>query len=186
MAPLERMGLRALRRHLIPQAQGRILEIGIGTGATLPYYEAYGCLQGMDASAEMLVNSAARARALGRCLHLSQASGERLPYRDGAFDTVVGTLVLCSVDDPRQALHEIKRVLRRPGGRLLLLEHTRPDPPLLGRLVDLANRPWYAWNGQCNLNRRTDLDVAQAGFRVKSVENHLRGLLRVIVAENYG
>lgn len=182
MAPLERMGLHRLRRRLLPQATGRILEIGIGTGATLPFYGSTGCLLGLDANADMLAGSAARARALGRCLRLSQASSEKLPFRDGAFDTVVGTLVLCSVVDPIQSLQEIRRVLRRPGGQLLLLEHTRPDAPLFARLVDLANGPWLALNGQCHINRRTADAVAEAGFRVTAIERHVGGLVRLIAA----
>jgi len=182
MAPLERLGLRALRRQLLRQARGHILEIGIGTGATLPFYHANGCLLGIDLSADMLTTSAARARDLDRCLRLSQASSEKLPFRDGVFDTVVGALVLCSVVDPRQTLHEIRRVLHGPGGRLLLLEHTRPDSRLLARLVDLANIPWCALNGQCNINRRTADAVLDAGFRLQRIENHLGGLLRLIAA----
>ncbi len=181
MAPLERLWLRALRRELLAAAEGRILEVGIGTGANLPFYRHAGCVVGLDESSEMLAAAAARAAHAGRCLDLSRASVEGLPFASGAFDTVVSSLVLCSVIDPHRALSEVRRVLR-PGGRLLLLEHTRPDPPLLARLVDLANRPWYAFNGRCHVNRETARAVVEAGLRLERIDNRLAGLLRVITA----
>jgi len=107
-----------------------------------------------------------------------------LPFADGTFDTVLGSLVLCSVNNPHRALREVKRVLRKPGGQLLLLEHTRPDSPLLARLTDVINGPWYTLNGRCNVNRRTGQMVAEAGFYLDSIESHLGGLLRLIIAHS--
>jgi ubiquinone/menaquinone biosynthesis C-methylase UbiE len=105
-----------------------------------------------------------------------------LAFASETFDTVVGSLVFCSVIDPGRALAEIRRVLRRPGGRLLLLEHQRPRVRPLAWLVDLANVPWYAFNGRCHLNRQTQQAIVDTGFEIERVEGRLGGLLRLIVA----
>jgi ubiquinone/menaquinone biosynthesis C-methylase UbiE len=182
MAPLERLWLRRMRSRLLPYARGRVLEIGIGTGANLPLYPPTVRLTGSDESADMLLVAAQRSAALGGRARLAQIDAERLAFASGSFDTVVGSLVFCSVVDPQRALGEIRRVLRVPGGRLLLLEHMRPWVQPLAWLIDLANVPWYAFNGRCHLNRRTQQMVAGAGFEIEEVEGRLGGFLRLLVA----
>jgi ubiquinone/menaquinone biosynthesis C-methylase UbiE len=182
MAPLERLALRRLRGRLVSFAQGRILEIGVGTGANLPYYPGSTWLAAIDESAGMVTAAARRATALVRCVALGQMSAESLAFPSGLFDTVVASLVLCSVVSQGRALDEVRRVLRTPGGRLLLLEHMRPEARPLARLVDLVNGPWLAWNGRCHLNRETQQNLIQAGFQIDWVESKLGGFLRLIVA----
>jgi ubiquinone/menaquinone biosynthesis C-methylase UbiE len=192
MAPLERLWLRQMRAAMMPVAQGRVLEIGVGTGANLPFYHPHAVtgLAAIDESAEMLAAAARRAEALpqatgnpGRMrIDLAQMDVEGLAFGDRTFDTVVGSLVLCSVVDQRRALAEIRRVLVRPGGRLLLMEHMRPQVRPLAWLADVANLPWYAVNGRCHLNRQTQEVVSRAGFRLERVDSHVGGLFRLIVA----
>jgi ubiquinone/menaquinone biosynthesis C-methylase UbiE len=182
MAPLERMALREMRTRLVPRAEGRVLEIGIGTGANLPFYSPAVHLAAVDESADMLRVAAQRALALERGVHLSQADVEHLAFPAGYFDMAVASLVLCSVLDQRRALSELRRVLRKPGGQLLLLEHMRPHVRPLAWLVDLANIPWYAFNGRCHLNRETQEALVEAGFRVETAESRLGGLVRLLVA----
>jgi SAM-dependent methyltransferase len=107
---------------------------------------------------------------------------ESLAFPAGHFDTVVSSLVFCSVVDQPRALRELRRVLRRPGGRLLLLEHMRPHSRPLAWAADLLNIPWYTFNGRCNLNRETQQAVVQAGFELAHVESVLGGLVRLIIA----
>jgi ubiquinone/menaquinone biosynthesis C-methylase UbiE len=183
MAPLEKLWLRQMRTRLLPHARGKVLEIGVGTGANLPFYPPSVCLSAVDESADMLTIAARRASALKRCVHLGQADVEHLAFPAGYFDTVIASLVLCSVIDQRRALSELWRVLQKPGGQLLLLEHMRPQFRPLAWLVDLANTPWYAFNGRCRLNRETQQAVLEIGFRVERVENRLGGLFRLIVAQ---
>lgn len=183
MRPLERLWLQDLRSRLAPRAHGRILEVGIGTGANLPFYTASGCLTAIDESAQMLTSAVSRAGAVGRCVHLSQADAQRLPFPQGAFDTVVASLVLCSVVDQHEALSELRRVLCRRDGSLLLLEHMRPQSFPLAWLADMLNYPWHAWNKRCHLNRRTVQAVSEAGFRVQRIETKLGGLLRLVFAK---
>jgi len=182
MAPLEKLWLRRMRRRLLPHARGKVLEIGVGTGANMPFYPSSVCLTAVDESTDMLAVAMQRATALGQCTHLGQVDVEHLAFPSGTFDTVVASLVLCSVIDQLQALAELRRVLRLPGGQLLLLEHTRPHVPPLGLLADLANIPWYALQGRCHLNRETQQVVARAGFQVEHIESKGGGLFRSIVA----
>jgi ubiquinone/menaquinone biosynthesis C-methylase UbiE len=197
MAPLEKLWLRRLRARLLPWARGRVLEVGVGTGVNLPLYPAGVHVTAIDESPEMLSVAQQRAYTLlppaarlrhpegvgknGR-VHLARMDAECLAFPDGTFDTVVTSLMLCSVIDQRRALGELRRVLSAPGGRLLLLEHMRPSNRLFALLVDLANVPWYAFNGRCHLNRRTLDAVAAAGFSVEHVEGAVGGFLRLIVA----
>jgi ubiquinone/menaquinone biosynthesis C-methylase UbiE len=182
MVALEKLWLRQMRTRLLPEAEGKVLEVGVGTGANFPFYSPSVCLTAIDESTDMLVVASGRASALGRPVSLGKANVEHLAFPDACFDAVVATLVLCSVVDQHRALDELRRVLHRPGGRLLLLEHTRPQVQPLASLADLVNIPWYAFNKRCHLNRETQQAVIQAGFQVERVESKLGGLLRMIVA----
>jgi ubiquinone/menaquinone biosynthesis C-methylase UbiE len=111
----------------------------------------------------MLRAAAARAAALGVDVRLLQADSAHLDLPDDAFDTVVSTLVLCTVEDPDRALREVRRVLR-PGGTLLLIEHVRSSRPRLAALQDRLHRPWRAVGYGCNCNRDTSATLERAGF----------------------
>jgi ubiquinone/menaquinone biosynthesis C-methylase UbiE len=182
MAILEALWLRKMRARLLSYASGRMLEIGVGTGANMPFLDPSLCITAIDESPEMLAVAARRAASLGRCVQLSRADVEHLAFPTGSFDTVVTSLVLCSVVNSQQAIRELRRVLRKPGGRLLLMEHMRPHVPWLGRLVDLADVPWYAFNGRCHLNRDTQQAIARAGFEIERVETRLGGFFRLLIA----
>ncbi len=107
--------------------------------------------------------TARRASALPRCVHLSQADVEHLAFPAGHFDTVIASLVLCSVVDQERALGEIWRVLRKPGGQLLLMEHMRPHNRPLAWLTDLAHGPWGAVNGRCHFSWKKFVESAVNG-----------------------
>lgn len=184
MAPLEKLWLREMRGQLLPRARGKVLEVGVGTGANLPFYDTSIRLTAVDESADMLAFAAQRAAVLNRPVCFSQTDVEHLNFPSGYFDTAVASLVLCSVIDQQRALGELRRVLRKPGGILLLLEHMRPYHGPLAWVVDLANIPWYAMNGRCQLNRDTEQALMLTGFEVERVESRLGGLLRVIVASS--
>jgi ubiquinone/menaquinone biosynthesis C-methylase UbiE len=182
MSPLEKLWLRRMRSDLLPRASGRVLEVGIGTGANLPFYPSSARLTAVDESPDMISFATRRADSLKQSVSFNQADTEHLCFRSDSFDSVVASLVLCSVVDQSAALRELHRVLRKPGGKLLLLEHVRPRQPLFARLADLVNIPWYAFNGRCQLNRRTEDAVVQAGFGLQNMEARAGGLLRLLVA----
>jgi len=110
------------REWLGARAQGRVLEVAIGTGLSLPHYPAGGTVTGIELSPAMLAIAKRRAAGLGLDVDLHTGDAEHLPFDEAAFDTVVCALSLCTIPDPATAIGEMKRVLV-PGGRLLLLDH---------------------------------------------------------------
>jgi SAM-dependent methyltransferase len=178
MLPLEWLIFRRLRRRTFPPLSGDVLELGTGTGVNLPLYGPGARVTGCDASGEMLT-WAARRRARAPVV-LVQVDVQRLPFADGSFDLVTASLVFCSVADPARGLAEARRVLR-PGGRLVLLEHTRGSG-LGAWLTDILHPLWDTWSRDCRLNRDTARSVTEAGFKVRRVERHALGIVRVIEA----
>lgn len=133
------LGFDDMRHELISQARGRVLEIGVGTGLNLPYYnfEAVGSLVGVDISPGMLQEAKRRSEGLGGSIELIQADATALPLEDASFDTVLDSFSLCTFNAPLSALREMRRVVR-PGGRVLLLEHSRSDNGILASYQQLT------------------------------------------------
>jgi ubiquinone/menaquinone biosynthesis C-methylase UbiE len=132
----ERAGMRRRRKQLLQGARGRTAEIGSGTGLNLPHYPAdLDELILAEPAAAMRERLELRLERIGRAGRVLDAGAERLPFEDASIDTVVSTLVLCTVDAPDLALKEIARVLR-PSGQLLFIEHVRSDSPTLARWQD--------------------------------------------------
>jgi SAM-dependent methyltransferase len=172
----ERLGMQSRRRRLVNAARGRVLEIGAGTGLNLRHYpDAVHELVLAEPSEPMAGQLARRRTTLGRPARIVAAPAEALPFEDGSFDTVVSTLVLCTVSDPERALAEVRRVLR-PGGRLLFCEHVRSDSPRLARWQDRLADPWAAVADGCRCNRET-LKSISSQLEISTVERgHWRGM----------
>lgn len=167
MAGTEKAGLHDMRRELLSSARGRTLEIGAGTGANVDLYP--------DTVTELVLAEPAEPMAK-RLEHkhpgatVVHAPGETLPFDDGSFDTVVSTLVLCTVADPERTIGEIERVLK-PDGQLLFLEH----------ILDPSGR-WTAWQHRltplqkrfacgCHLDRPTPDTIAARGFTLQRLDH---------------
>ncbi len=181
MRPLERRFLEVRRRRLIPHAVGEVLEIGGGTGANLPFYgTAVTSLVFTDPDPAMLWIAAAKPRPPHLTVTFLEATAEALPFPAASFDTVVTTLVLCSVSNPLQALAEIRRVLR-PGGRFLALEHVRPRG-WLGYLADALTPLQKRLAAGCHLNRQTHRDIRRAGFSIHREQLSILDILAEIEA----
>ena len=171
MAGTERAGLGERRQRLLAQARGRVLEIGAGTGANLEHYPAgVAELVLTEPEEPMARRLAQRVSRLGRPAQVVHASAESLPFEDSSFDTVVSTLVLCTVRDPERTLDEVARVLR-PGGRLLFLEHVRSDDPRLARWQDRLRGPWSAFGHGCNCNRPTPALIDASTLELETIEH---------------
>lgn len=164
----EKLGMADRRRRLLAGASGRVLEIGAGTGLNLAHYP--------DRVEELVLAEPATAMAakidLGRFagnapVSVVNAPAEQLPFDDDSFDTVVSTMVLCTVTDQARALDEIVRVLR-PDGSLLFCEHVEADPGLLQRAQHLLAGAWAAWAEGCRCDRAT-LAAIEARMHVASV-----------------
>jgi ubiquinone/menaquinone biosynthesis C-methylase UbiE len=164
----EDAGLRALRRGLLAEAGGSVLEIGAGTGANLAHYNGVESLVFTEPEPAMLRRLQKKARDEAPLAKILRAPAEDLPFEDDSFDTVVSTLVLCGVDDQARSLREIKRVLR-PGGRLLFLEHVRSEEAALARFQDRMH-----WLNRivvdCDCNRPTLTTIEATGFSVSRLE----------------
>ncbi|QZA33606.1 class I SAM-dependent methyltransferase [Hydrogenibacillus sp. N12] len=185
MAPLERLFLERLRRALLRPLAGEVLEIGVGTGRNLPFYGPGVRWTGIEPNPAMRRQAERRLRERGLAGALIAASAEALPFADGRFDAVVSTLVLCSVQDPRKALAEIRRVLK-PGGRFLALEHVRiDDPRWAGWALDRLTPAWSRLADGCHLNRLTDRWIAER-FAIEEKRTWARGVLVWIVARKEG
>jgi ubiquinone/menaquinone biosynthesis C-methylase UbiE len=169
-----------LRRKLLADARGRVLEIGVGTGRSFRHYPPVEELVGIEPSEPMLRRARRRAAESGREVTLIQAPAEELPFAAESFDTVVAMTVLCTVTDVDRALAEVRRVLR-PGGKFVFLEHVRAPDPKLSRWQDRLERPWRALAGGCHPNRRTLQAIEGAGFEVVDLEeSELEGVPRLV------
>lgn len=165
----ERAGLADMRRQLLSGARGRVLEIGAGTGLNLSQYPADVELVLTEPEAPMARRLRRRASEAGRSAQVVEAPGDRLPFPDDSFDTVVSTLVLCTVPDALATLAEIRRVLR-PGGTLLLIEHVRSEDGGVARWQDRLHPLWVRVGHGCHCNRDTLATLRAAGFSTADVQ----------------
>lgn len=164
-ALLERTGLGPWRRWLARGARGRTLDVGCGTGRGLSHYGAAQRVIGLDPTWASL----ARAHRRAPRVPLVQGSTEALPFRGAVFDTVVASLVFCSVAEPARGLAEVKRVLR-PDGRLRMLEHVRSRRAWKAAFQDRVQPLWTWASGGCHPNRDTEHAVEAAGFVIEAEE----------------
>lgn len=161
--------LREKRQQLVSPAEGRVLEVGGGTGFNLPYYPAaVTSITVTDPVDGMLQRARARAGKVGKEIAATKASAEELPFEDDSFDTVLASLVLCSVRDQSRAVAEMRRVLK-PGGRYLFLEHVRSEDPKVARKQDRMTGLWRRLCFGCHPNRNT-LPQIEAAFQVDLLE----------------
>jgi SAM-dependent methyltransferase len=169
-AGAERAGLADMRARVLAKAQGATLELGAGTGSNLKHYpDAVTELVLTEPSEHMARRLRDKVATSTRQALVVVAPAERLPFEDARFDTVVGTLVLCTADDPTTALREATRVLR-PGGQLLFLEHVRADEPGLARWQDRLEGVWGYVAAGCHPNRDTLAAIEAAGLTVDDLE----------------
>jgi ubiquinone/menaquinone biosynthesis C-methylase UbiE len=182
MAPLERGGFQNIRKQLLRQARGKVLEIGAGTGVNFPYYTEAEHVIALDPDPSMVARSLPPATQAAVPIDVILACAEALPSPDHTFDTVVGTLVFRTIPDPRQALCELQRI-STPAGKALFFEHVRVHRPLAGRLQDWLTPVWKRLAGGCHLNRNTLALLTQAGFDVTYIEPHYQALFLVIEAK---
>jgi ubiquinone/menaquinone biosynthesis C-methylase UbiE len=164
------------RMKVIPRARGRVLEIGIGTGLNLPFYDRarINSIVGVDPGLQMHKLALKRSMQAGLKVELVGVSAERLPVEDASFDTVVSTYTLCTIPDPIAALKELRRALV-PGGRLLFSEHGRaPDENVLKWQTRLQPY-WMKVAGGCRMDRDIPSLLEQAGFKPEVQSRYIPG-----------
>jgi ubiquinone/menaquinone biosynthesis C-methylase UbiE len=162
--------LAPYRNRVVSSAEGRVLEIGIGSGLNLPFYgSSVQSVIGVDPSAKLLAMSRRRDRKESHTLELVEVSAEELPFESGSMDTVVSTWTLCSIPDAGRSLREVRRVLK-PAGRLLFVEHGRAPELNVRKWQDRLTPLWKRVSGGCHLNRTIDVLVEHAGFRLERLD----------------
>lgn len=161
------------REKVVPLASGIVLEIGIGPGHNLAYYDPSRVTRviGVDPHASFLGLGAARHAASPVPLEIIRAPAERLPLANASVDTAVITYTLCSVDDPQEALAEVRRVLK-PGGRVLFLEHGLSHDERVAVWQRRLNPIWRRLAVGCNLIRPVEAMLVDAGFAVREIEHY--------------
>ena len=178
-APLERLGLASMRREaasLLPE-NASILEIGCGAGANFEFYPKCRLAVSSEISIEMLQVAKGKRREN----HLIQGDAQSLPFGESEFDAAFATLVFCSIPEPETAFLELRRVVRL-GGRLVLLEHVRPDG-ILGPVFDILGKATVAV-AEDHFNRQTALIAEKSGLKLLEVRKKLAGIVNLIVCED--
>jgi ubiquinone/menaquinone biosynthesis C-methylase UbiE len=162
--------LAAYRQRVVPEATGRVLEIGIGAGLNLPLYSPKIVQQviGLEPSPKLL-EMARRVERHGLSVDFVEGSAEEIPLENASVDTVVTTWTLCTIPDPDSALRQMRRVLK-PGGHLLFVEHGRAPDPKVVWWQDRLTPIWKRIGGGCHLNRPISSLIAGAGFRLERLK----------------
>ncbi|PID00868.1 MULTISPECIES: class I SAM-dependent methyltransferase [unclassified Sporosarcina] len=175
MKPLEATRFKKVRTELIRHAQGNVLEIGSGTGINFPYYQQAKHVTAIEPNPEMSRRATRRGRNAHVPITLYEANAESLPFADHTFDTVISTLVFCTIPNPLLALKEIQRV-SKPGATILFFEHVKMKQPTLAKAQDLVNPLWEKVCDGCQLNRDTLSMIVDSGIYIEQLESLYGGL----------
>jgi len=176
------------RVKVVPKAAGKVLELGIGGGLNLQYYDPskVSSVSGVDPSAELRAFAMDAERPEGLKVDIQAGTAESLPFENDSFDCVVCTFTLCSVQSPSAALAEAQRVLR-PGGRFLFCEHGLAPDAGVAKWQARLEPMWKAIAGGCHLTRPITASIAEAGLTVASSERmYLPGTPRVLGWSEWG
>ena len=173
---MRQKNLAAYRAPIIPAAEGRVLEIGIGSGLNLPFYSRnVARVIGLEPSPRLLAMARQVERTGNGSVEFIEGSAEAIPLQDASVDTVVTTWTLCSIPDALRALRDMRRVLRT-GGRLLFVEHGRAPDPKVVWWQDQLTPAWKRLGGGCHLNRAIGTLIEGAGFQFDRLQTgYMRG-----------
>ena len=183
MKPFERSRFYQIRKSMAGNAQGTVLEIGSGTGINFPFYRKADSVAAIEPDEAMRKRSLQRAAEAKVPIRTYAAKAEALPFGDNVFDSVVATLVFCTIPEPEKALHEIQRCAKK-GATLYFFEHVRMDQKPLGFLQDAMTPLWKKAAGGCHLNRDTLKLIRQSGLTVTGVKPMYDGLFLAITCVN--
>lgn len=169
----ERRYMEPLRRKLLAKARGMVLEVGAGNGLNFPIYDSAQVehVEAVEPDPAMLGYARERAQSARVPITLTRAAAEALPFADATFDSVVATLVFCSVSDPARGLREIRRVLK-PDGALLMVEHVRSRHGLVSLAQSAVTPLTTRLCGNCHWNRDTLQALRQAGFQIDYLRDY--------------
>lgn len=180
MGPLERRKFKRVRQDLLKSATGKVLELGSGTGVNFPLYRNADHVIAIEPSQNMINQSLSKLKLAAVPIEMVNASAERLPFEDHTFDTIVATLVFCTIPNVEEAIDEIKRVCK-PNGRILLFEHVKMENTVLSSMQEGLTPLWKKICDGCCLNRETLKAFTSQGLKIERVEKFYKDLF--IVAE---
>ena len=159
-----------IRRRWVPEATGDVIEIGVGSGLNLPFYQSGARVFAVDPSEELQVFAREVAERSGTIVDFCADSGESIPADDNQFDSAVITWTMCTIPNPHNAMMEIKRVLK-PGGRVYFAEHGLSPDVKVAKWQHRINGLWKPLAGGCNLNRQPDRLLIEAGLTIDHMES---------------
>jgi ubiquinone/menaquinone biosynthesis C-methylase UbiE len=180
MGPLERGKFKRVRRDLLQNATGKVLEIGSGTGVNFPLYRNADHVIAIEPSQHMIDQSQSRSQLAVVPIEMVNASAEKLPFEDHTFDTVVATLVFCTIPNVDEAINELKRVCK-PNGKILLFEHVKMENTVLSSMQEGLTPLWKKICDGCCLNRETLKAFTSHGLKIERVDKFYKDLF--IIAE---
>ncbi|QMT18141.1 class I SAM-dependent methyltransferase [Planococcus maritimus] len=182
MKPLEKARFEKIRAGLVRKARGRVLEIGFGTGANFRYYQGADRVDAIEPNPDMSKQAGNRIRKSKTPIRTYEAVAEKLPFADNCFDTVVATLVFCTIPDPVKALEEIYRV-SKPGAKILMFEHVKMDQPLIGKTQQSLTPVWKRLCDGCHLDRDTLDLINRSPLDIIQVDSFYGGLFLTIESQ---
>lgn len=171
------------RKQYFSTLTGKILEVGIGTGNSIPFYNKEARITGIDFSQKMLEKARRKLAQSGRKnITLKHMDAEHMSFKDNTFDYAITSCVFCSVPNPVRGLIEIRRVLK-PGGKLIMLEHVLSKNPIIAILQHALNPITQLLLGE-HINRNTRQNIIQAGLKVTKEKNlALADIFRLLTAQ---
>jgi len=170
--PMEAMALKKWRLEIMKELEGKVLEVGVGTGKNIPYYPDDIDITAIDFSSKMLEKARTKAEKFKKNVDLIQMDAQNMDFLNSTFDMVFTKCVFCSVPDPRKGLIENRRVCK-PNGKIIMIEHVRSENKIIGSIMDILNPVIVNLYG-ANINRRTVENINKAGF-IKVEEINLAG-----------
>mmetsp|Transcript_21324 Transcript_21324/g.87150 ORF Transcript_21324/g.87150 Transcript_21324/m.87150 type:complete len:268 (-) Transcript_21324:564-1367(-) len=179
----DQFGLKDLREFVTKRADGEVLEIAVGTGLNIGYYDAnrVESFMGVDISGEMLKIASARGSSLGTKASFRVEDASRLSFNSSSFDTIVDTYSFCTFYDPQAVVRELRRVCK-PTGKLVLVEHVRSDNRILGAYQNITNAAVKTMSKGCSWNQNIPQLLENEGFQISFQRRFLAGTVIAVVA----
>ncbi|WP_449540208.1 class I SAM-dependent methyltransferase [Ferdinandcohnia sp. Marseille-Q9671] len=183
MKPLEKGTFRTIRQELLENAEGKVLELGSGTGINFSLYRDVHSVTAIEPNPSMTERAVHNRSKATIPIEIVQSNAEKLPFADNTFDTVVATLVFCTIPNVTEAIHEMKRVCK-PNGKIVMFEHVRMRNAFLAKLQNVLTPVWKRVCDGCCLNRDTVTTITQSGFLLVEKKEYYKGLFVSMVIKN--
>ena len=183
MYPLEKESFKQIRTDLINKASGQVLELGAGTGINFSLYKNVTCVMATEPNPFMIEQSIINQKKAIVPIRIIQSSAENLPFENDSFDTVIATLVFCTIPNVEDALNEMHRICK-PNGKILLFEHVKMEQPILAKMQIYLTPFWKKICDGCCLDRETVGVLESKGFKIIKLNKFYKGLFVMMEIQN--